>query len=92
MSQTPPSFHIRLPQDLKGKLETAAKSSGNSLNREMVDRLERTFDPDSAMELADTLRPFLDKLTDDQRREAIEAASRILSLSLLVKTPRKRRS
>ena len=90
MSQSPPSFHLRLPADLKSQLEVSAQSRGKSLTREMIDRLERTFEPDAAMQLADSLRPFLDKLNDEQRRDAVEMGARLLDLALLVRKPRKR--
>jgi len=90
MSQSPPSFHLRLPADLKSQLEVSAQSRGKSLTREMIDRLERTFEPDAAMQLADSLRPFLDKLDDEQRRDAVEMGARLLDLALLVRKPRKR--
>ncbi|KAF1704042.1 Arc family DNA-binding protein [Pseudoxanthomonas suwonensis] len=38
-----PHFKIRLPRDLKAKLEEAAKSHGRSLTAEIVRRLEASF-------------------------------------------------
>lgn len=71
MSHTPPSFHLRIPPDLKDKLQAAGGSNGNSLNREILDRLERTFEADPAMEIADALRPFLSGLDEHDSAEAV---------------------
>ena len=71
MSHTPPSFHLRIPTDLKDKLLTAGESNGNSLNREILERLGRTFEPDPALQLADALRPFLADLDEHDSREAV---------------------
>lgn len=90
MSQSPPSFHLRLPPDLKGQLEAEALNRGKSLTREIVDRLERSLEPDDAMRLADSLRPFMDNLSDAQRRDAVEMGARLIDLVLLAKKPRKR--
>ncbi|MCK6052510.1 Arc family DNA-binding protein [Moraxella osloensis] len=36
--------NFRIPQELKDKLEQAAKDSGRSITAELVTRLERSFD------------------------------------------------
>jgi len=90
MSQTPPSFHLRLPADLKGQLEAAAQGRGKSLTKEIVERLERSMEPDPSMQLADSLRPFMDNLSDSQRQDAVEMAARLIELILTAKKPRKR--
>ncbi|RUU10043.1 hypothetical protein EOD08_34030 [Mesorhizobium sp. M6A.T.Ca.TU.002.02.2.1] len=56
----PPSFHLRLSPELKAKL--LAARGRNSLNREIIERLERTFEPDPALRLAEALRPLLASL------------------------------
>lgn len=38
-----PQFRIRLPADLKKKIEESAKAAGRSLNTEIEKRLEHTF-------------------------------------------------
>lgn len=43
MKPTDPQFKLRLPTDLKGRLEAAAAASGKSLSAEIVARLESTF-------------------------------------------------
>lgn len=77
MSQPdPPSFHLRLPPSLKAQLHAAR--GRNSLNREIIERLERTFDPDPALRFAEILRPFLAAMDDDdQEKLVILAASAI---------------
>lgn len=43
MSREDPQFRIRLPTELKGKIEQAAKESNRSLNAEIVFRLDASF-------------------------------------------------
>jgi hypothetical protein len=58
-----------MPQDLKDKLESAVKRNGTSLNKEIVGRLERSFGSDPATRLADSIRPALERLSEqDQGR------------------------
>ncbi|MBZ9719129.1 hypothetical protein LB519_14870 [Mesorhizobium sp. AD1-1] len=87
MSQPePPSFHVRLPSQLKAKLNAAR--GRNSLNREIIERLERTFDPDPALPLADIARPFLAKLDAADRAKAIELVAQ--AIEVLAKGLRKK--
>ena len=44
MARTDPQFNVRMPADLKEKIEDAAKKNGRSMNAEIVYRLQRTFD------------------------------------------------
>ena len=43
MARTDPQFNVRMPADLKEKIEEAAKSSGRSINAEIITRLESTL-------------------------------------------------
>ncbi len=43
MKQTDPQYKLRLPQELKDQIETAAKEAGRSMNAEIVARLEESF-------------------------------------------------
>ncbi|MHA3083752.1 Arc family DNA-binding protein [Acinetobacter sp. ANC 5383] len=45
MARTDQQFPLRLPPELKEKLENACKESGRSKNAEAVYRLEKSFDP-----------------------------------------------
>lgn len=79
MSQPePPSFHLRLPRSLKEQLQSAR--GRNSLNREIVERLERSFEPDAATELAATFRPFITTLSQAERRTLFEAVATTLDV------------
>ena len=44
MARTDPQFNLRVPIELKQKVEDAAKESGRSINAEAVHRLEKSFD------------------------------------------------
>ncbi|WAX93165.1 Arc family DNA-binding protein [Aminobacter sp. NyZ550] len=88
MSQNATSFHVRLPESLKEQLQRATEGNGNSLNQEIVTRLQRTFQPDPALRLADDARPFLDGLSEKDQAAAI---GMIVGLLGLASKPRKRR-
>ncbi|ELZ3403972.1 Arc family DNA-binding protein [Acinetobacter baumannii] len=44
MARTDPQINIRVPAELKKKLETLALENNRSLNAEVVTRLESSFD------------------------------------------------
>lgn len=71
--------------ELKGKLQMAGADNGNSLNREIVERLERSFDPDQAEQLASAFRPHLEAIGE---RNGKKAASLIVELLGLLKATR----
>ncbi|MFU0503613.1 Arc family DNA-binding protein [Pseudaminobacter sp. NGMCC 1.201702] len=77
-SPTLSPFPLRMPKRLKEELQAAVDRGGKSLNDEIVKRLERTFGPDDALlQLAETLRPFMDGLSEEDQATLI-AAARIL--------------
>lgn len=43
MARSDPQVNFRIPQELKEKLENAAKESGRSITSELVTRLEQSF-------------------------------------------------
>lgn len=45
MARTDPQFNLRIPLELKEKVESAAKSSGRSATAEIIARLEASFEP-----------------------------------------------
>lgn len=47
---------MRLPPDLKAKLQHAAIDGNRSMNAEILSRLERSFEPDPLAEIAGFLR------------------------------------
>jgi hypothetical protein len=49
--QTDPQFKLRMTSQLRDQIEAAAKSNNRSMNAEIVDRLEASFEPASMMEL-----------------------------------------
>lgn len=62
MARNDPQMNIRLPLDLKERIEAAAKAGNRSMNAEIVSRLERTFE---------VLIPF--RIEGDAVPEAAEA-------------------
>lgn len=51
MKQTDPQFKLRLPQELKARLESVAASSRRSLTAEIIARLEETLEIEKALEV-----------------------------------------
>ncbi|HCA6661172.1 Arc family DNA-binding protein [Pseudomonas aeruginosa] len=87
MSREDPQFKLRMTPELRAQAEQAAKSSGRSLNAELVTRLESTFVAQSpsksllpaarARELALMSR---EGIPQEIRHRAIEAISRAVRL------------
>ena len=48
MARTDPQFNVRMPADLKEKIEEAAKENGRSMNAEIVYRLQKSIEEDQA--------------------------------------------
>lgn len=46
MAREDPQMKLRLPVDLKNRIEEASKNSGRTLNAEIVSRLQSTFKPE----------------------------------------------
>jgi hypothetical protein len=86
-SPEPPSFHLRLPQSLKDNLQAARGS--NSLNAEIVQRLQLSFAPDPALQLADIIRPALAALDESDQARIIAMAAE--TVGILVKGRGKKR-
>ncbi|MER9665513.1 hypothetical protein [Mesorhizobium sp. M0203] len=57
------------------------------MNREIVERLERTFEPDPALRFVAILRPFLAVLDDDDQEKLVTLAAS--ALEILAKPRRK---
>lgn len=58
------------------------------MNREILSRLERTFEPDAALKLADSIRPILDSLDEGDRQKVV--AMVVDTFAILAKKRRKR--
>lgn len=81
MSQSANSFHLRLPPNLKDQLDLACEANGSSLNREIVERLMRTFEPDLALRLADDARPLLATLDAADSNEVVALVIGMLKIA-----------
>lgn len=62
MARTDIQMNIRIPADLKAKVEAAAQESGRSVTAEIVVRLESTFPRQIEQELLEARRDELDKI------------------------------
>ncbi|MER9870251.1 hypothetical protein NKJ35_24290 [Mesorhizobium sp. M0136] len=87
MSRPPrPSFHVRLSPELKSRLEEVR--GRKSLNREVNDRLERSFGEDLAMQFGEIIAAYLAPLDEEDRTKALRLASELAAV--LAAKPRKR--
>lgn len=81
MSRENPQAKIRFPEELKAAIDAAASANKRSINAEVIDRLQATFDIDEAMQVghrgadyshaAGALRQLEQDLSDMQ--EEVEA-------------------
>lgn len=69
--QAEPRHNLRLSPQLKQKLAHARADSGRSMNAEIVERLEKSFAPDSLAVIANVLEA-VSKLDEDDRKKVIE--------------------
>jgi hypothetical protein len=73
MKQTDPQYKLRLPQQLKEQIESAASESGRSMNAEIVARLQESFtgefnvQVETSEELRDRLLLEMQALRDEYR-------------------------
>ena len=63
-----PRHNLRLTPALKAKLGHAAIDNGRSMNAEILDRLDRSFDPDPATQFVEALRPVAALSAADRKR------------------------
>jgi hypothetical protein len=79
--RTDPQYKLRLPAELKARIETAAKAANRSMNAEIVSRLEESFEtsePDetSRSRAAAMAEQIVDRVI--QRVEKLKTFERIL--------------
>ncbi|MCU4393615.1 MULTISPECIES: Arc family DNA-binding protein [Acinetobacter] len=75
MARTDQQFPLRLPPDLKEKLEDACKKSGRSKNAEAVYRLEQSFENKVSSDLVSEYMKAV-----DQKNETIKKQLEISNL------------
>jgi predicted DNA-binding protein len=82
MARDDPHFRLRLPADLKTRIEDTAKESGRSVNAEIVQRLDASFQPQPGFDdLVKSFNETLDGLKTD--RHEMEAFYRNMTAGLL---------
>lgn len=74
-----PRHNLRLPSDLKKKLQHSAVDSGRSMNAEILSRLEASFAPAPMREIENLLR-CMAALSDDDRTEVADLLSKATSI------------
>lgn len=75
MSREDPQFKLRLPQELRDRIEQAAKESKRSLNAEIVARLELSFAQGQGLE---AFSGKLDESSVELLRRTSEVFKRLL--------------
>ncbi|MBF7694149.1 Arc family DNA-binding protein [Acinetobacter pollinis] len=79
MARSDPQFNLRVPIELKQKVEGAAKESGRSINAEAVYRLEKSFDAPVSLNSTDAemmtkiVASSMKKLIDELKNEGVES-------------------
>jgi len=71
-----PRHNLRLSVELQKKLKHAAVDSGRSMNAEILDRLERSFEPSPLQGLKALLNDILSK-DEKSRSDALAALATI---------------
>lgn len=69
MSREDPQLKIRLPADLKERIESASKTEGRSMNAEIIARLENSFDASASFkkaELGALINELMNRFPPDQ--------------------------
>jgi hypothetical protein len=67
-----PRFNLRLTPELEALVNESARKNRRSKNAEILTALEWRFQPDTAMQLAEAIRPMLDRLSEEQRATFVE--------------------
>lgn len=70
-------FRLRIPADLKAKIETAAQESGRSLNGQVLASIQASFDQADEMEELRNLVEEHEKRIDKAEYQIHELMSRI---------------
>lgn len=72
MSRNYPMFGLRMPPDLKERIEREAAINGRSLNLEIVDRLKKSFEPQMKVSnvhsIAQTESRYVPEISDIERQ------------------------
>lgn len=85
MSREDPQMKIRLPSELKDRIEEASRSAGRSLNAEIVARLQASFDGAGSSSTADVLSAIAQLQGRlDQASSASDRTARLCALVLAV--------
>ncbi|CAB3784224.1 Arc family DNA-binding protein [Pararobbsia alpina] len=88
MARSDPQVNIRMPQELKGRLDAASEGARRSLNLEIVRRLEDSFSESSAHKQTEAaLKTFVaaseaQKQIIDVQRRLLERVANMMVLSL----------
>ena len=78
MARSDPQLNIRIPEQLKARVETAARESGRSVTAEILARLQQTFEPASS---PTSFRSLVERLVTEEKRSFTEGG---LTLNLTV--------
>lgn len=71
-----PRHNLRLPPELKKKLAHSAVDHGRSMNAEIIERLDKSFEPAPMRNVEDLLKTLL-PLRDDDRAEVAAMLAKV---------------
>jgi hypothetical protein len=80
MTRQDPQLKLRMPPELKAKIEEAAKANNRSMNSELVERLQRSFEPQSDNDSPSVVMTLTKALNKEQsRNESYEKFIQVLA-------------
>ena len=83
MSREDPQLKLRLPPDLKSRVEDAAKANNRSMNAEIVSRLEQTFGQQFVLRTSEEIRDYAKKIFEEQFKEEAERTAQEIVNNIL---------
>lgn len=66
------AYPLRMPDELRGRLEESAKQVGRSLNSEIVARLERSLEPGMSDYDAMDVLSMIDRITAESAKHGVQ--------------------
>lgn len=82
-----PSYPLRMPDELKARIQNAAESAGRSLHAELLHRLQRSLDFEQSAGATD-LAPTVARMERDIARLEVDKAHETLTIRVMATTMR----
>ena len=72
-------FNLRLPEGLRDKIDATAKSNGRSMNAEMNQRLESSFD--AQKQISPVIAELIEKMISDEVSRRLQQIAHQISIN-----------